>query len=416
MTRAPTHVGQPSRAWMQSLPPALCASFCCSCIAIIPTALSVAGTFLVLIGAIGLAGLLSARIVEQQRWRAIRVWPVVILLGAYLASMAAHGFPESSVRRSASMPMYAMLFLAIQVCAWQPLWMRLVLGSAGILAVAMSFDVSWQWLTGYSFIRGAAHQGPSDYPGSLGNRNDFAAAALFLPLSYGAWPATVCNRVHFLCVALSAPTWILSRSRQTAIGWLFAATVPLIRGSRPWGTLLSVCVTIAGAATVALAVPALRDRVLETIERGLGEREAIVALGLHLCADHPWFGVGPGMFGEHYALAVETGWTWRGQVLPPVGMPWVHSIPVEVAAEFGVFGLAAFGVAVVFAWRQANRLARRTGPLESVGRGVAAALIAGLVVGMIDLSLIKDWFRCWFWLVLGLSCLACKDPARTGCG
>ena len=34
---------------------------------------------------------------------------------------------------------------------------------------------------------------------------------------------------------------------------------------------------------------------------------------------------------------------------------------------------------------------------------VLAALLAGLVMGLVDLSFIKDWVRCVFWLVLGLA-------------
>lgn len=190
------------------------------------------------------------------------------------------------------------------------------------------------------------------------------------------------------------------------------------RGGASDGALWSACARVsfpllfaASALALAFAIPALRSRILETASRGLGDREEIMALGVRLFLEHPLFGISPGTFGEHYAAAVGAGWTWRGRSLAPIGMPWTHSLPVEVAAEFGLLGVAAFGLALRHAWTGTRALIRGPDPLCRIGRGLAGALVAGLIVGFVDLSFIKDWFRIWFWLVLGVASLGTTAPA-----
>jgi O-antigen ligase len=141
----------------------------------------------------------------------------------------------------------------------------------------------------------------------------------------------------------------------------------------------------------------------------------LTAYGVTLFVDHPVTGIGPGLFGQYYQRDARNGWSWRGTPLPKVGMPWVHSLPVEVLCELGVVGGLAFAAALVVAVRRAWRARIGSGLQGRVAVAVLAVLAAGFVAGLVDLTFIKDWVRCLFWLVLGLG-LSCErwPGARTG--
>jgi O-antigen ligase len=161
--------------------------------------------------------------------------------------------------------------------------------------------------------------------------------------------------------------------------------------------VLALAVAVAAAVAV---VPAARSRTLETVRTGLGVREPIIAFGLSLAADHPLTGVGPGLFGSYYAREALDGWSWRGQPLPKVGMPWVHCLPVEVACEYGLVGVCAFGGVAAAAVRRAWIAARAGDPM---GRGALGMLAAFLLIGLVDLTFIKDWVRCEAWVAAGVA-------------
>lgn len=391
------------------LAPCLASVFCIACLASVPYAMTIAGSALVGLGMIGAGSLVMARFLERKRWDRLVFWPLPIVLGVYVVSIFASGAPEASVRRSASMPFFSMLLLAVQVAGWRVACLRAVLWGCGLVAVAMSADITCQWLLGRSLIRGV----PSptiDLPGSQGNRNDMAAAALFMPLAFGAYREGARRWQHLLLATLTAPVWILSRSRQAAVGWTLGAVIPLVKSPGLRRHVIATLLASGVTATIVLSVPALRERAIDTVVRGLGVRQTIMAFGVRLFVEHPIVGVGPGTFGEHYATAARSGWSWWGRSLPPLGMPWVHSVPIEIAAEFGTLGMAGFLLVARHAWRGARMMAQGSDPNAGIGRGLVAALVAVLFIGLVDLSLIKDWFRIWFWMVLGLASLGSTRP------
>jgi O-antigen ligase len=163
--------------------------------------------------------------------------------------------------------------------------------------------------------------------------------------------------------------------------------------------VLAVVVTVAAA--VALT-PALRSRAVQTWREGAGIREQLTVYGMELFAEHPVTGIGPGLFGQYYQLDAREGWSWRGTPLPKVGMPWVHSLPVEVLCELGLIGAAAYAATLWVVMRRAWR-GRRSPDLQGrVAVAVLAVLAAGALAGLVDLTFIKDWVRCGFWLAVGL--------------
>jgi hypothetical protein len=380
--------------------PVLCLAFVAGCLAGIPWGAPVGGGFVIPLAALGLLALGAARFDREGRWARVTAWPVVLVLGAFAVSILRCRLPGMAIERSASMPLYAMAFLAVQVCMWDARVARALVFVIAAVALVMSVDITVQKLTGTSLVR-QVRLGSARLAGSQGNPNDLAAATLLVPAGFAALSgARHAAFAQVLYAAAVAPAWIFSVSRQAFGAWAVSCVGNALSVGRSrrvaW---VAVGVLVAAAIAVA-AIPAARARAFETARRGLGEREAIVAFGAHLAAENPMTGIGPGLFGSYYGTAALEGWSWRGQALPKVGMPWVHCLPVEVACEYGVVGLAAFGGVAAAALRRSWHAARAG---EPIGRAALLMLAGFLLIGLVDLTFIKDWVRCEAWVVAGLA-------------
>jgi O-antigen ligase len=379
--------------------------FCCACLATIPYARNVTGPAITGLAALGGAGLLWARFACQASWGRLVVWPVPVVLAAYMIAIQAGDHPAASLRRSASMALFALLFPAIQVCAWRARALATVLWTVVGVVCVMSLDIAWQRFAGRSLLHGVPDPGGGVYAGSLGNRNDSVVMPLLMPLAFGALHHRCRGWAYPALAVIAVPAWWLSRSRQSLVAWALAASSPFVRRAALGRSLLSVAVLAVALTMILVSVPELRERLVGTMQRGLGERGPIAAFGLELFLSHPLTGVSPGMFGEHYMSAASTGWSFRGDALPAVGMPWVHNLPIEIACEFGVVGLVAFGAVLASAIRSALRALVQPGARSAIARGALCSILVGVAVGLVDLSFIKDWVRCWWWLALGLACV-----------
>jgi putative inorganic carbon (hco3(-)) transporter len=99
----------------------------------------------------------------------------------------------------------------------------------------------------------------------------------------------------------------------------------------------------------------------------------------HIVEDHPWFGVGAGSFAE---VATTYGLTDPGTALP---FDHAHNVPLTIAAELGLFGLAAFVWLVVQLTRVVIRALRRThGDERALAVAVTAALVGLALQGAVD--------------------------------
>jgi O-antigen ligase len=104
------------------------------------------------------------------------------------------------------------------------------------------------------------------------------------------------------------------------------------------------------------------------------DRIQMVAMGVDMARDHPWFGVGPERVGRVY-----------GQYLRPDPVhtynPHLHNVPVQIAAERGLPALAAWVAFVtIAAWSLVGLLTRADqSGLAAAGLGaILAMLTAGL--------------------------------------
>jgi hypothetical protein len=350
---------------------------------------------------LALATLIAARS-SAQVWTRITLWPMILILGVFAACTCTSVAPERSVERFSLMPLLAMVFPSVQIAGQNTTASRLMASICLACGLVIAADVMLARFAGWSLFQGTVRM-TTRAAGSQGNANDVTAAVLLLPLAWLAL-SPACRRTGYLIASLcTAPAWIFSAGRQALLGWTVSCMWPLLNRARSWrARVFSMSLVTAVVAVAVLAVPPLRNRVLATLDSGLGVREQLMAFGLWQWTQHPWMGSGPGLYGEAYTRAVRDGWTWRGEPLPAVGMPWAHSLPVEVLVDLGVVGGLALGVVATLALRRSLAMRRRP-------NGVPATLIVGetmsvaiLLVGLVDLTFIKGWFQILFWLALGL--------------
>jgi hypothetical protein len=350
-------------------------------------------------------------------------WPMFAILGSWALSIWGCLFPGPAFDRSLGMFVYAPLFLAGQAVQRGVVTRRAVPWLAFACVSTIAIDLMWQVRTGYSLIREVRVQlDPrrifegwifNHQAGSMTNKNDLAVMSILLPLCVATlrtWPAMVIAGMAF---AIASSAWIVTASRQILLGWalsLVGVLAPRIGVNRGRRIMVVVSITVFGAiAVISLALPGIRIRILEVLQNPLADRGMPIAYGLKLFLDQPLFGVGPSLYGHHWVVGVREGWSFLGNPLPARGMPWAHCLPVEVLCELGLLGFTGIGVSLMGA---ASRL-RRAWRAGSIGRdhvlAYGVALCCMMLVGLIDLTLIKDWVRVCFWLLLG-GCFASIEP------
>ena len=396
-------------------------------LALIPIAHTPSRTYLLVFAVIAVASLLSARFDQRGRWQSIVFWPALLLLGAFACSIAASDLRPLLTHRFWTMPVLALLMPMAQIACWRPTTRRVLLRLVCLTVVLCAIDLMLQRWAGWS-VGGRVLQGEGNViqSGSLGNPNDLAAMVILLPLA-----ATVLPRRSVagwtVLIALLACTNIaalLSASRQVLIGWLLGALSLSTNGvsrahanDRPntrFNRTAVALVVLVGVVFILqftgiswLSTPELGERFDQTIDEGVGISRAIqYRYAWMLFTESPWLGIGLGGFGEYWALGLAKGWTWNGTPLSPVVMPWVHNIELELLCETGLLGALAFTICLLDALRRCRRGLRAGGALRVLALAVLGSGCVFLVIGLVDLSFIKDWVRVVFWLGLGLAAAA----------
>lgn len=266
---------------------------------------------------------------------------------------------------------------------------------------------------GAEFEAVAPHQMGWRLAGSIGDPNFFALAlAATLPLA----AILVLDGRYFwerlfalvaAAAALLAVAFSYSRGSVFGLGFIFLALL-LGHRRRAW---IAAAGVLAVAGLLLAMPPTFRARMLSL--RGLsltapqqsipnysfrGRRAELLA-GLAMWRAHPIMGVGAGAYSsayEKYAAWVELD--PRGQRRDP------HNLFLQIAAETGLLGLAAFGWLLFAAWRllrQARDRLRRWGaiPLANLTWGIELGLETYL---LLSLFLHGAYFR-HFFILLGLA-------------
>lgn len=221
------------------------------------------------------------------------------------------------------------------------------------------------------------------------------------------------GRDNWLIAGALAVLWaglVLSLSQSSFAALLVGLAV---LAALRWRALPVVAIALAGVAIglgVALASP-------ETINLKKGEKSALdaatsgradlVSGGARMFADRPVWGYGSGGFEDTYREREDI----RSKRIAAVS----HTIPITVAAEQGVIGLAGYLVlllaafAVVFGGGLREALRARPPPAMALTRVVAAAAFCALFVHtLIYASFLEDPLT---WVLLGLAAALRSLPA-----
>jgi len=167
-----------------------------------------------------------------------------------------------------------------------------------------------------------------------------------------------------------------------------------------WGRLQTLAASSLTAPPAQIADASFRDRQHEMLTGAL--------MFLH----HPLLGVGPGNYESEYlrysALAGGSGDT---RVRDP------HSLYIQIAAETGLVGLAAFVALLVAAYRLMERGRRRAARLGAVHlAGLVAALELAVGLYLLLSTFLHDAYFRHFLLLLALGGLGARLALESGAG
>ena len=219
------------------------------------------------------------------------------------------------------------------------------------------------------------------------------AGGLGASLSRGAWLGTV--------VGLGALMMAAGRRTMVAVlVGLFVATLVALLGA--FDVLPAAAAERIGQIGEYFGVFDVRTVVLSSDNWAIVERMAHWQTAWEMWLDHPWFGIGAGQYPILYEDYQMPGW--------PDPLGHAHNIYLNVAAEMGAVGLAAY-LLMVGSWiALALRTLRLPGKLpRAIGLGVLGAVVMAATHNLFD-NLYVAGMNVHVGLLVGL-CAAARLPA-----
>jgi O-antigen ligase len=304
---------------------------------------------------------------------------------------------------------------AFATLRFYPLGVTLYLGTAAVVAsggfrrlsaglsvvvVAFAADICWQRTTGTSWLRGARGAMWNRYMGSLVYPGDASMLPILGPLASAAWVERK-RSWPFLVVAIGlvAVAVVASGTRAALAGVLLGAiALGWIAGRRGLAILLLAVVlamTIGGALFGASSAP---NRLLSP-RTYVGEQRLLQwKAAWELAREAPLLGHGPHSF-RRLCIARHGE---PGSIFSKVDLQWApypHDLYLEALVGTGALGLAAF---VTLLWLPIRDL---RGPAADpiAARAVTTTVALFALIGIVDLSLMRDWVQLCFWLPLGVA-------------
>jgi putative inorganic carbon (HCO3(-)) transporter len=260
--------------------------------------------------------------------------------------------------------------------------------------------------------------------GPIGEAN-FFGMILSLALPYGVAfivrPARRIERfLSFLATPCIAAGIVLTYSRGAILVLGTVAALLAVVGLVPRRTLLALA---AGGVAVLTVAPDLAFRMVRLLgasallrgapadvgDAAIAGRYSEMVSAAHAWMDHPFLGLGPGMFAPNYQrYSRELGFDVHE------GPREAHNLYLEVAAELGTIGLLV--LLVLFAVLLRHLLATRRLAVDTPTRAVTVAGIATLAVIALNGMVLHLAFERYLWLhvaVLGAWCAVQRERAST---
>lgn len=260
--------------------------------------------------------------------------------------------------------------------------------------------------------------------GPMGEKNRYAQIMIMLvPLGFIQYLGgrTFRSRtLALLATALTSLGFALAFSRGAAAGFALALGVSTLMGYvKPRHLVLAAL-----AAVLTLTVfPQYRERLLSltTLVTAMSEtqdaherpdsairgRFTEMQAAARVFADHPLFGVGPGMF-KFYAEEYGN----EGGLKMLEGPRQAHNLYLGIAADMGAPGLVCFLGMVFVTIRSLGRARRRCMKADPMMADMAAGFLLTIVTFLATGMSSNFSFTRYFWLMLGLATAAASMPAR----
>jgi putative inorganic carbon (HCO3(-)) transporter len=194
------------------------------------------------------------------------------------------------------------------------------------------------------------------------------------------WPRR--NREVVIAAVVLAVLWAslvvtFSQSSFAALLVGLAVLAALRFGLKP--VLIAVAVVGVAGVVVIVAAPGtihLNPKSSKSVDRATSGRLDLMRGGLTMFTDRPLFGFGSGAFAKQFRAREKVGSREAASAS--------HTIPITVAAEQGVPGLAAYAAVLIASFgllfRGLGALRGRAPPPRLVGRAYLAAAYSGLVL------------------------------------
>ncbi|HEX8728966.1 MAG TPA: O-antigen ligase family protein [Ktedonobacterales bacterium] len=234
-----------------------------------------------------------------------------------------------------------------------------------------------------------------------------ALALLLARSGFGRRARALAAGVALLC----AVALLLSDSRGAEIGAAVACGVVVVVSLRRWW------VGVALVASVLVVMFVARDELAALLlagHHGSGEVRVLVWLAAwHMVRDHALFGIGPDQFLYYYSnlytahpywIATLNGHPTVAAHEPTLAHP--HNLALDLWLSGGLLALAGFSVALAVFWARCWKVVRRAaltrggdaaGWRGALALGIGAAMLAGILHGMVDSAYFVPDLALIFW-------------------
>jgi O-antigen ligase len=203
---------------------------------------------------------------------------------------------------------------------------------------------------------------------------------------------------------------VLSLSQSSFAALLVGLAVLAALRWRAWPVIAGLAAALAILAIVVFAIPGsvhLQGHSAKSLNRATSGRVDLMKGGLSMFADRPVYGYGSGSFAERFRKREKKGEAQAASAS--------HTIPITVAAEQGVVGLAVYLFVLIAAFRMlfSGLTQARDHPQPSarmLGRLVVAATFSALVFHtLLYADFLEDPIT---WTLLGIGIALWRGPER----
>lgn len=335
-------------------------------------------------------------------------------LGAYLALYGVQAAYSADFDRALENVVFfyvpfALLFALVSRMEWTPRLARVCLGVLAALALALVGVGFVEYATRHLFLnpKVIASNQLEDYfrvnslffdPNIYGR---FLAVVMALVTGWLLWARR--QRDVIVVAVVLAVLWagLVLTFSQSSFAALLAglAVLAALRWSVRWTAVVAASAVVVGVVLVLAAPGAVKvdlgsSRSADVTTSG---RYHLIEGGVDLFSDRPIVGHGSGSFARHYRRAEK--------VSAERATSASHTIPVTIAAEQGVIGLAAYAALLALAFWRLLRGARGA----AVRGAVAAAFTVLVVHSLMYAAFLEDPLT---WTLLGVGSALAFAPAR----